>query len=566
MKRTTLVWRNLVRQRTHSIFAAVGIVFGVSMLLFFSALSVGVQRNVVAKIIPERQIEVVPRTLQLGAFQRRGGLFGSSSSGLTDYTLADLKAIPGVVGVYPRQQLGFPALARGGAELVGEDLYAELLADGIPADLVPPTLRRAEAGDMAFVDWSALERCSSAADCATSDTCVSGRCEAARCTPADEVWWATSRLDASRALSSARGIVASGTRFEIREFVGEGGAPIFAVVVADGLAREALDGAPALTSLPGSAPERRACPSDANYCDRDARRCQMAVPVLVSPMMLELYNGNFQSMMAGAAGNSKPPMLSEDAIIGMTFDATLGRGMLGVSRGVREGRQAAREVRLRVVGFSPLAIPLGVTLPMGYVTRWNAQYGDRDASGSWSSILVEVAQPSDVNPTATVIEDELGLAIHDRFEMARRVAGLVAIVTWVFAGIGLLMMGVASVNIAHTFMMLVSERRREIGILRSLGATRLDVTVLLMSEAAVIGLIGWAVAFGCARLFAFFVDFALHRWVPTFPWKPTTLFVFEPVWVFASLVVALLCALLGSWFPSARAARMDPADALRERE
>ena len=566
MRRGSLIWRNLWRHRTHSLFASVGIVVGVAMLLFFGALSAGVERNVVARIIPERQVEVVPRSVQLGAFQRQGGLFGGSASGLSDYTVADLRAIPGVVGVYPRLQIGFPALARGGASLLGESMYAELLADGIPPDLLGESFGRDAAGALAFTDWEALTSCVLSEACAPDHDCVDGRCVGRSCVPEDEVWWAPSRLALSRATSVARSLVPSSSRLSSRAFSSEDGAQGFALVVEDGAARQLLREELRARDLTGEVPSSVGCGEGPTYCHRSRRTCEMPVPVLASPTMLELYNGNLQSMMAGAAGGSRPPRLTEDALIGLRFEATLGRGMLGTSRGVREGRAELEDVELQVVGFSPLALPIGATLPLPYISRWNARYGESESSGSWSSILVEVARAKDLNPAVDTMEGSLGLAVHDRFESARRVAGLVSIITWVLAGIGGVMIGVAAVNIAHTFMMLVTERRREIGILRSLGATRLDVTTLLLGEASLIGVFGWALAYLASRLAALVVDYALAHWVGEFPWKPSTLFHFSPWFVALSLGIALVCATIGALLPSSRAARMDPADALREHE
>lgn len=567
MKRRTLIWRNLRRHQTHSIFASFGIIVGVALLLYFGALSAGVEKHVVSRIIPDRQVEVVPRSVQLGAFQRQGGLFGGSGSGLTDFTVADLQALPGVVNVYPRQQIGFPALARGGAALLGENMYAELLADGVPAALVEERFQRAQAGALAFVDWEAITRCDAGETCAAGSECVQGACVARACTPEDEIWWARSRAELTQAQSLARSLTPSGARFVTREFTSTSGERLFSLAIADAAQAQMLRDELDYREVPGALPSGKdACGEGPAYCHVATRSCQMPVPVLASPTMLELYNGNLQSMMSGAATGTRPPRLTEAAIVGMAFEATLGRGMLGTSRGVREGRETPEDLRLHVVGFSPVALPLGATIPIGYVTRWNARYGDQDNAGSWSSILVEVERPKDLNPVVDAIEGELGLAVHDRFEAARRAAGLVSIVTLVMAGIGGVMVFVASVNIAHTFMMLVTERRREIGIMRSLGATRTDVTTLLLGEAAFIGVFGWLLALGLARAVAWGTDLVLRRWVPEFPWKPETLFDFGPALLAISFAVALLCATLGAWFPSSKAAKMDPADALREHD
>ena len=46
------------------------------------------------------------------------------------------------------------------------------------------------------------------------------------------------------------------------------------------------------------------------------------------------------------------------------------------------------------------------------------------------------------------------------------------------------------INIAHNFFMQVTERRRELGLLRAVGATQADVRRVVLGEAGLIGLIG----------------------------------------------------------------------------
>ena len=79
---------------------------------------------------------------------------------------------------------------------------------------------------------------------------------------------------------------------------------------------------------------------------------------------------------------------------------------------------------------------------------------------------------------------EQGLQPGDRLlEDARKAADLLFILTVVFSFISLVIMFVAAVNIMHTFLTLVTERRYEIGIMRAVGATRGDIRKLFLLEA-----------------------------------------------------------------------------------
>jgi ABC-type antimicrobial peptide transport system permease subunit len=64
------------------------------------------------------------------------------------------------------------------------------------------------------------------------------------------------------------------------------------------------------------------------------------------------------------------------------------------------------------------------------------------------------------------------------------------VVTLVFTLVSVLIVGIAAVNISHTFLMNVYQRRREIGVLRAVGASRADVRALVLGEALVLGVLG----------------------------------------------------------------------------
>jgi putative ABC transport system permease protein len=130
--------------------------------------------------------------------------------------------------------------------------------------------------------------------------------------------------------------------------------------------------------------------------------------------------------------------------------------------------------------------------------------------------------------------------------------------------IGALALLVASIGIANTMVMAVYERTREIGILKALGASPGDIRILFVTESAFIGLVGgvvgtivgWLLGLGLNRLIL-----AVMEWqeVPV----RGTFFVVSGWLVILALVFATVVGLLSGLYPAARAARLDPIEALR---
>jgi len=98
----------------------------------------------------------------------------------------------------------------------------------------------------------------------------------------------------------------------------------------------------------------------------------------------------------------------------------------------------------------------------------------------------------------------------------------------------------------------VMERTREIGILKSMGAGRLDIVSVVLRETGLLAIVG--VTLGVAS--TYLLKFVLHSHFPTLSFAVTL------PWVALAVTIALLGALCGALYPALKAARKDPIDAL----
>jgi ABC-type antimicrobial peptide transport system permease subunit len=136
------------------------------------------------------------------------------------------------------------------------------------------------------------------------------------------------------------------------------------------------------------------------------------------------------------------------------------------------------------------------------------------------------------------------------FDLALGVIGLIALIT-------------ASLGIVNTMVMSITERRREIGVLKSLGAYELDIRGLFLVESGVIGILGTAAGilfgWGITRI----VSAVAQAYMRSEGIPAMDLFAL-PVWlVLIAVGVGVGVSVLAGFYPAARAARVDPVEALR---
>ncbi len=116
------------------------------------------------------------------------------------------------------------------------------------------------------------------------------------------------------------------------------------------------------------------------------------------------------------------------------------------------------------------------------------------------------------------------------------------------------MLGIASVLVVS-----VVQKRKEIGILRAIGASRGQMTRVFLLQGALVGFIGSAVGV----LIAWGLVFAFTRLVRTSSGQALFNIEVTPQLLVVSCVLATLCGVLASIAPARRAAALDPAQAIR---
>ncbi len=231
-----------------------------------------------------------------------------------------------------------------------------------------------------------------------------------------------------------------------------------------------------------------------------------------------------------------------------------------------------------VVRNTPMTV-IGVLSPVGSGTSAQSNQDDlavvplstaqlylaKGASGgSLQSILVKAKSSSLLSAAYQEIDHEL-LMLHQISNAANAdftitaeqsivtaATSVSATLTYLLGSVAAISLLVGGIGVMNIMLVSVTERTREIGLRKALGATKRDIRRQFLVEAAILGLAGGAIGVGLGEL--------SQRILPRFIGYAISIPAFATI---GSLVVAIAIGIVFGVYPAARAARLSPLDALR---
>jgi lipoprotein-releasing system permease protein len=187
-------------------------------------------------------------------------------------------------------------------------------------------------------------------------------------------------------------------------------------------------------------------------------------------------------------------------------------------------------------------------------------------SGYVSAVQVRLKDPGSIGAAREALQKKLGVGFrvldlvgsNAEFFKALRMERIL-----LFLAIGLIVM-VAAMNIVSTLILMVMEKVRDIGILRSMGASQLDILRIFLFQGMVIGIAGTALGALLGTTACVVLDrmHAIPLSLDVYP-LPYVPFITSPGQVAAVCAFALVISFAATLYPSYRAAHLDPVEALR---
>lgn len=237
----------------------------------------------------------------------------------------------------------------------------------------------------------------------------------------------------------------------------------------------------------------------------------------------------------------------------------------------------SQEQKLKIVGVADLDpesmrgptrakvfLPLKLAESLHVMQPTDLREISRASSGQpvYSSISVRVKNPSQVQGVEDAIK-KMGFTTFSILDASRGLRQFFAVL-YAFLGIfGSLALIVASVGIVNTLVMAILERRREIGIMKAIGASDGDVKKLFFAEAGAMGILGGIVGVALGWAIGQVINMGTNIYLKRQSLPPEHFWA-VPWWlVGGAIAFAVVVSLMSGLYPAGRAARLDPVQALR---
>lgn len=228
-------------------------------------------------------------------------------------------------------------------------------------------------------------------------------------------------------------------------------------------------------------------------------------------------------------------------------------------------RGVLSDVQQPISGLTRVLVPLDYATGLRKVSFFSTLdllFRNAETRSGYSAVRVHVADRSDRAAVQQRIE-QMGVYVASFEEQFGRIEQLFVVLDLALGIIGIIALLVATLGMANTVTMNVRERVSEIGIMMALGGAASDLQRLFVAESAMLGGLGATAGLLGGGTLVLVLDWGVNQYLRTVGVPPFTVFALTPWMVAAIFGGAVLVCLLAGVVPARRAARVEPASALR---
>jgi len=245
------------------------------------------------------------------------------------------------------------------------------------------------------------------------------------------------------------------------------------------------------------------------------------------------------------------PMLGETITINDTRFTVIGRAK-SINRGNNDGDN--QKVYIPLTTMRELFAMKGDNVAQDAMTSLEFQPTIKgEAAAAKAAVHRVIGERHGFDPTNKEAFEEF-----DTIQEEKMIGAIFSAMDIFLGGVGVVTLGLGAVGIINIMLVSVTERTREIGVLKAIGATRSSIMAQFFWEGLLLTGISGMIGIGVSAVFMWVLQVLFTGKMPGF--DPPRLVPWSAALALGSLV---LCGVVAGLYPASKAAAMDPIEALR---
>ncbi|WP_026883473.1 ABC transporter permease [Clostridium akagii] len=179
----------------------------------------------------------------------------------------------------------------------------------------------------------------------------------------------------------------------------------------------------------------------------------------------------------------------------------------------------------------------------------------------YNGIIIYANNINDVDHISSVVKNA-GYYYSTYEEQIQSIENAFNIMNAILAVLGLIVLFVAAVGIVNTMIMVIYERTKSIGIMKSVGANRSNIHSIFIFQSAIIGFMGGIMGLIFSLMNIKIIQFALKMYLESKKIKEVVNFTMPSWLIIGTLCFSILISVLAGLYPAIKASKMDPVKAL----